>query len=79
MIKKLIKTYYKLLDEKLENWTVVVLLIVVLIISASILTKDVNASLLVKNNLIESNKNINNYTIINIDWKKYKVILNEIK
>ena len=73
MIKKLIKTYYKLLDEKLENWTMVVLLIAVLIISASLLTKDANANLLVKTNIIEHNNYQN--SIIEIDWVKYKIII----
>ena len=77
MIKKIIKTYYKLLDEKLENWTMVVLLIAILIISASLLTKDTNANYLVKTNVIESN--ISNKNIITINWVKYKLILKEIK
>jgi len=73
MLKKIIKTYYKLLDEKLENWTMVVLLIAVLIISASLFTKDTNANLLVKTNIIEHNNYQNN--IIEINWVKYKIII----
>ena len=80
MLKKIIKTYYKLLDEKLENWTMVVLLIAILIVSASLLTKDTNANLLVKNNVFESNiTKINQFSIININWKQYKLILEKIK
>ncbi len=77
MLKKLIKTYYNLLDEKLENWTMVVLLIAILIVSAWILTKDANANLLVKTNIIESNITTQNIIIIN--WIKYNLILEEIK
>ena len=44
MLKNLIRNYYKLLDEKLENWTVVVVLIAFLIISVSLLTKDTNVA-----------------------------------
>jgi len=79
MIKKIIKTYYKLLDEKLENWTMVVLLIAFLIISVSLLTKDTNANLLVKNNIMESSINIqsNNNNII-INWIQYKILIEKI-
>ncbi len=73
MIKKIIKTYYKLLDEKLENWTMVVLLIAFLIISASLLTKETNANLLVKTSVIESNIIQDNTIMIN--WIKYKILL----
>jgi hypothetical protein len=76
MLKKIIKTYYKLLDEKLENWTMVVLLIAILIISASLLTKDANAWLLAKNNIIESNITANN--IIEINWVKYRIIIEKM-
>ena len=80
MLKKIIKTYYKLLDEKLENWTMVVLLIALLIISASLITNDANASLLAKNNLLETNiTHQNQYSIIEIDWIKYKIIFEKIK
>jgi len=76
MLKKLIKTYYKLLDEKLENWTIVVLLIAILVVSTSLITNKTNANLLVKTNVIESH--LNQYSIIDINWVKYKIILEEI-
>lgn len=79
MLKEFIKNYYKLLDEKLENWTMVVLIIAILIVSASLITKDTNAWLYTKNNVLEINNNKNiitdNYSIIEIDWIKYKIIL----
>jgi hypothetical protein len=80
MLKKIIKTYYRLLDEKLENWTIVVLIIATLIISASLITDDTNANLLVKSNVLENSKqNQNFYNIIEIDWTQYKIILEEYK
>jgi multidrug efflux pump subunit AcrB len=80
MIKQLIKTYYKLLDEKLENWTIVVLLIAVLIVSIPFLIKNTNANMLAKSNVLENNihiQNTNNILVIN--WIQYKIILEEIK
>ncbi|MCD5385169.1 hypothetical protein LRZ95_00710 [Candidatus Gracilibacteria bacterium] len=77
MIKKIIKTYYKLLDEKLENGTMIVLLIAILIISASILTKNTNTHYLVKTSILENN--ITNKNIVTINGVKYKLILEKIK
>ena len=79
MLKKLVKTYYKLLDEKLENWTMVVAIIAILIISASLITNDTNASLLMKNNVLEANTVLQNQSsIIEIDGVKYKIIFEKI-
>lgn len=66
MLKKLVKTYYKLLDEKLENWTVVVIVIALLIVSVSLLINDTNAGLYTKNNILE------------VNWIKYQIILEDI-
>jgi uncharacterized membrane protein len=76
MVKQLVKTYYKLLDEKLENWTMVVLIIAALIVSASFITKDTNAWLYTKNNILEYKQSVNN-NIIEINWVYYKIILEE--
>lgn len=77
MVKKFIKSYYKLLDEKLENWTLVVILIALLIVSAAIITKeDTNAWVLVKSSLLEAKK-INPDNIIEINWIKYQIVLEE--
>ena len=67
MFKKIIKNYYKLFDEKLENWTIVVLLIAALIVWVSLLTKNTDATLTSKVNILE------------IEWIKYKVNFVEIK
>lgn len=66
MLNKLVKTYYKLLDEKLENWTVVVIVIALLIVSVSLLINDTNAGLYTKNNILE------------VNWIKYQIILEDI-
>ena len=79
MLRKLVKTYYELLDEKLENWTLVVLLIAILIISASLITNDANASLMIKNNVLETNVVYQNQSsIIKIDGVEYKIIFEKI-
>lgn len=76
MLQKLIRNYYKLLDEKLENWTLVVVLIAFLIISVSLITKDTNAIFYAKNNVLEISSGINNAnSIIEINWIQYKIIL----
>lgn len=80
MFKKIVKTYYKLLDEKLENWTMVVLIIAGLIVCASLITKDTNALLYVKTNILETNKKIvSTNDIIMINWLEYRISLEEIK
>lgn len=80
MFRKLIKTYYKLLDEKLENGTLVVILIAVLIVWASLVTKDANALLYVKTNVLETNKKIvpSSNTVI-IWWVQYRILLEEYR
>lgn len=76
MIKNFINNYYKLLDEKLENWTIVVLLIAFFIVSASYITKpQTNALYYAKSNILEQKTKIN--SIIEIKWIKYKIILEE--
>ena len=75
MLEKLIKSYYKLLDEKLENGTLVVIIVAVLIVSVSLLIWDTNALKQTKTSILNS-KNQN--SIVEIEWKKYKMILEEI-
>jgi hypothetical protein len=81
MLKKVVKTYYKLLDEKLENGTMVVLIIALLIIAISFFIRNSESNLFLKSNLLESNKiisyNINKDNFIDINWIKYKIILKE--
>lgn len=64
MVKKIINSYFELLDEKLENWTLVVLVIAILVILVSILINDLQMR---QNNVIQK-------TIIEVNWKKYQLI-----
>ncbi len=76
MLKKIVQTYQKLLDEKLENWTIIVLLIVGLVVSASFITKDINTTLYTKSNILEiTNISTSQNNIIEINGVKYKLIL----
>ncbi len=59
MVKRLINSYVKLLDEKLENWTLIVLIIALLIILVSMIINDLK---------------LNGKNTIEIDWIKYEKI-----
>lgn len=83
MLKKLLDTYYKLLDEKLENWTIVVILIAILIVSVSLIINNTNAKLYAKNNILEINRNtthsnIYKWSFLELNWIKYKISLQEV-
>jgi len=72
MLKKFIKNYYKLFDEKLENWTIIVLIIAFLITSIWNVTNAWNKSeLYFKASLVDS-KSINDIIIVN--GKTYKMV-----
>ena len=74
MLKKVIKSYYKLLDEKLENGTLVVLFISFLIVFAWVFVPN-NSFAYTKTSVLDY-KNIeiqNSFVVIN--WKKYKLVL----
>lgn len=78
---KLIKAYYDFFDSKLSDSSIVVWLIWLLIILVWFFAWNINGSLI--------KSNINEYrevtfsrwieNVIIIDWKRYKVILEEIK
>jgi len=84
MLKKVVKTYYKLLDEKLENWTIVVLIIALLIVAISFFIRNPDSNVFLKSSLLESNKsltynnNIYQNSILEINWIRYKIVLEEI-
>ena len=84
MLKKLVKTYYKLLDEKLENGTVVVLIIALLIVWVSIAIQDASAWRYSKASIFETNlnmsyqSNIYQNSILEINGIRYKIHLEEI-
>lgn len=72
MIKKIIKNYYKLLDEKLHNWTFVVIIIAFFIISIWDLTnKNIHQNYYLKANIQEAQNTIE---YIEINWKTYKLV-----
>ena len=66
MVKAFIKNYYKLFDEIINNWTIIVLLIIAIVIWVSYLSKEQRT----KNTLSSTN-------IVEIDWVKYKVVADE--
>jgi len=66
MIRNFIKNYYKLLDEKLENWTIVVIIIALLIVLVSL-------SINYKNKNFHLNTGIQNSNIVEINWIKYNI------
>lgn len=73
MLKKVIKNYYKLFDEKLQNGTVIVLIIAFLITSVWNITNASNKETLLsaKANLFETQRT---NEIIVINGKTYQLI-----
>jgi hypothetical protein len=79
MIKKIIKLYYDFFDKKLNNSTLVVLIISAFVLSVWVFIPNnwiISASY--KTNIIESNNRERPESIIIINWKKYRLILEEI-
>jgi len=76
-IEKILKMTADLLDKKLKNGTVMVVIISVLITLSGFLTSTVNANLTA--DLMQSDRKteINQFIIIN--GKKFKIILEEVK
>ena len=64
MVKKIIRSYYKLFDEKIENWIIVIIIIVILIVLTSLIINNWN----VNNNILADN-------VLKIDWKEYTISL----
>ncbi len=64
MVKRFISSYFELLDEKLENWTLVVIVIAILVVLVSILINDLQTR---KNHILER-------TTIEIDGRTYELI-----
>ena len=77
-IEKFLKSTTDLLDKKLKNGTVMVLIIANLITAIWFLSNTANANLTA--NVIESQKNtIQAEQYIIIDGKKFKILLEEVK
>lgn len=75
MLNRFVKNYYKLFDEKLKNWTVIVLIIAFLIASVWNVThaswKEKQTNNYLKANILEINT-WNEY--IKVNWKTYKLV-----
>ena len=73
MLKRFIKNYYKLFDEKIENGTIIVLIIAFLITSIWNVTNSDNKSILsfTKVNILETKTNSE---IIIINGKTYQLV-----
>jgi len=68
MVRKAYKFYKKLIDKKIDNPTVIVLIISFLIILVWFLAHRTDANLYAKNNVLE-------YSVVDINWEKYEVTL----
>ena len=82
MLRKIYRNYKHLLDEKLDNSTVLVVIIVVLIFLIGIFIPNNSSLAYHKSNILEVSriKSLQeNKNIIEIDWKKYYIILKEVK
>ena len=76
-IEKIFKLTADILDKKLKNGTVMVVIISVLITLSGFLTSTVNANITA--DIMQSNKKTEINQFIIIDGKKYKIILEEVK
>jgi len=76
-LNKILKSTTDLLDKKLKNGTVMVVIISVLVTLSSFLTSSVNANLTA--DVIQSNKKTEITQYIIIDGKKYRIVLEEVR
>lgn len=66
----MIDFYYYLLDKKIKNWSLLILIIAILIVSAGIIFGA---------DKFETNASVIDYKkSINIDWKNYKIKFEEL-
>jgi len=77
ILEKFLKSTADLLDKKLKNWTVMVVIISVLVTLSGFLTSTVNANLTA--DIMQSNKKTEINQFIIIDGKKFKIILEEVR
>jgi len=76
-IEKKFKQIADIIDKKFKNWTVMVVIISSLIVGSWFLNATVNADLTA--NILQTQNKKENIQYLIIDWKKYKVILEEVK
>lgn len=73
MLRKVIKNYYKLFDEKINNWSVIVLIIWFMIAWVWNIANWYETTFnYAKANTIESKIELNQY--IKVNWKTYKLV-----
>lgn len=77
MLEKIFKSTGDLLDKKLKNGTVMVVIISCIITMTGFLNNSVNANLTA--NILVSKKQAISSSYIILNWKKYKIILEEVK
>lgn len=77
MLEKIFKSTGDLLDKKLKNGTVMVVIISCIITMTGFINNSVNANLTA--NILVSKKQAISSSYIILNWKKYKIILEEVK
>ncbi len=82
MIKRMWTTYKIFFDKKINNWTIIVLLVWMFIVLTGLITPNIEknskylkADLTSINRINHNYDNIDNY--IYLDWKKYRIYLEE--
>ena len=78
MVQKAISSYYHLLDKRIKEGTFIILVISFLVFSVGILAADTGSY---KGNILETQNitTLSENSIITIDGKQYKVVLEEIE
>ena len=76
MLREKFKEISDLIDKKLRNWTIMVVIVANLILATWFITNNVNANLTA--NLLESQKKVEVSQYIFIEGKKYKIILEKV-
>ena len=77
MLKRLFRSTEDLLDRRLKNGTVMVVIISSLITMTWFLNMTVNANLTA--NVLQSKKQNITSSYVFLDWKKYKIVLEEVR
>jgi len=77
VLQKFLTSTENLLNEKLNNGSVMVVIIAFCIVCTGIIIPSAHAK--VTTNILESQRNTQNFQYIIIDGKKFKIILEEVK
>ena len=78
MVKRAISSYYDLLDQRIKEGTFIILIISVLIFSVGLLATDMTGY---KGNILEAQNitTLSENSVITIDGKKYRIVLEEVE